>query len=161
MANLGIPELFVILFIILLLLGTPALVLILILALRRAAGGQPVAAASPAAPSGAVPRAAGRFDADGSTMASSGGLRALQVEAGVFLLRFDGYDPARRYVVNVTPLALLAGEPPAVAEVLEGEARQGLSAAGIDLEQGVLIALRFADGSPAMRQFMVEIIEVS
>ena len=162
MSNLGIPEVFVIVFIVLTLLGTPALALILILALRRAAGATPAPSAASAVmtqPTQAPVHAAGQFRADGSAVFSSGGLRVQRIDRGVFHLVFDGFNPIRQYMVHCTPVAAIAGEAPVIAEVLSGEVRASFEAAS-PVEEGIVLWLRQPDQSLTDREFMVEIIEV-
>lgn len=163
MANLGIPEVFVIVFIVLILLGTPALALILILALRRMAGTTAAASAASSVltqPTQAPVHAAGQFRADGSTVFSSGSLRAQRIDRGVFHLGFEGFNPIRQYLVHCTPVAALAGEAPVIAEVLSGEARASFEAAS-PVEEGIVLWLRQPDQSLTDREFMVEIVEVA
>jgi hypothetical protein len=162
MSNLGIPEVFVIVFIVLTLLGTPALALILILALRRMAGTTSAASAASAVmtqPTQAPVHAAGQFRADGSAVFSSRGLRVQRIDRGVFHLVFEGFNPVRQYLVHCTPVASLAGEAPVIAEVLGGEARASFAAA-TPAEEGIVLWLRQPDQSLTDREFSVEIIEV-
>ncbi|HSV85074.1 MAG TPA: hypothetical protein VLH85_00770 [Levilinea sp.] len=162
MANLGLPELFAIVFIVLILLGAPAFAVILVLALRRAAGNPSTVSAAAEVqtqPAQALVHAAAKIRVDGSAVFSAGGLRAERIERGVFHLLFDGFSPGRQYLVRCTPLATLAGEGPVSAEVLGGEVRSRFEAGGAS-EEGVILWLRQPDHSLTDREFMVEITEV-
>jgi hypothetical protein len=117
---------------------------------------------------GAPPAFAGRFLANGATVAASPGLSAHPLplhspppgSATQFLLSFPGFSPKATYVVTGQPVAAVADAQASTFEVIP-EHDPGLAAdLGSPPADGIVVRVRAGASNPVLGGFMVRIEEL-
>jgi len=104
---------------------------------------------------GAPAHAAGRFSANATTVAATGGLTAHKLAPTLFALHFPAFDPLADYVVTGQPVASAADPAASTFEAIP-DSDPGLSPPSV----GIVVRVRTSTGAAVPGGFMVRIEEV-
>jgi hypothetical protein len=104
---------------------------------------------------GARPEVAGRFKADGTAVAATGGLAVHRLTPTLFALHFPAFDPLADYVVTGQPVASATDAAPSTLEVIP-DSDPALSPPAV----GIIVRVKTSAGAAVAGGFMVRIQEV-